>query len=346
MVEIGPVAGIKFGMEELAIGADLECAAARGNQGERFDALAEFEDLGRQTDGLRRVVSDDAVFDRYFGFHRELLSDSNVTGLGKHGQDMHPSAATAAEGQHAPMKRCPRQRSASRLERKVQSAADHREIILRAVDDAPAQIVGPTDVAGEANLKPEAQMPEHLSVTVEMMAARINGGKFVRQTGNRLSLDRIAFAAAEDRAAAGPGVRGKAAATDRITQGDCAEHCAHGAFLVDVAANENAPERLQIDKKAALVRVEHKTFKAEADVAAEEILDVAATAPGVVVAEVAIEGTADGMTFGRALNEIGNVKIGIVIGVGEDVGAPEIRVPFRIAVEFRAGRRRDGLLHF
>ena len=63
VVEIGPVAGIEFGVEELAIGADFECAAARGNQGERFDALTEFEDLGRQTDGLRRVVSDDAVFD-------------------------------------------------------------------------------------------------------------------------------------------------------------------------------------------------------------------------------------------------------------------------------------------
>jgi hypothetical protein len=67
-------------MEELAIGADFECAAARWNQGERFDALAQFENLGRQTDGLRRVVSDDAVFDRYFGFHRGLLSDSKVNG--------------------------------------------------------------------------------------------------------------------------------------------------------------------------------------------------------------------------------------------------------------------------
>jgi hypothetical protein len=66
-------------MEELAIGADFECAATRRDQGERFNALAEFENLGRQTDGLRRVVSDDAVFDRYFGFHRELLSISNVS---------------------------------------------------------------------------------------------------------------------------------------------------------------------------------------------------------------------------------------------------------------------------
>ena len=63
VVEIGPVAGIEFGMEELAIGADFEGAAARRDQGERFDALAELKEFGRQTDGLRRVVSNDAVFD-------------------------------------------------------------------------------------------------------------------------------------------------------------------------------------------------------------------------------------------------------------------------------------------
>jgi len=68
-VEIRPVAGIEFGMEEFAIGANLEGAAARGNQRERFDALAELENFSRQTDGLRRVVSNDAVFDRHFSLH-------------------------------------------------------------------------------------------------------------------------------------------------------------------------------------------------------------------------------------------------------------------------------------
>ncbi len=58
-------------MEQFAIGANLESAAARGNQRERLDALAELKNLGRQTDGLRRVVSNDAVFDRDFGFHRQ-----------------------------------------------------------------------------------------------------------------------------------------------------------------------------------------------------------------------------------------------------------------------------------
>jgi len=63
LVEVGPVAGIEFGVEELAIGANFEGAAARWNQGERLDPLAEFENLGRQTDGLRRVISNHAVFD-------------------------------------------------------------------------------------------------------------------------------------------------------------------------------------------------------------------------------------------------------------------------------------------
>jgi hypothetical protein len=66
-------------MEQFSIGADLESAAARRNESERRDALAEFKNLGRQTDGLRRVVSNDAVFDRDFGFHPELLSDVKLS---------------------------------------------------------------------------------------------------------------------------------------------------------------------------------------------------------------------------------------------------------------------------
>ena len=63
LVKIRPVAGLEFGMEQFAIGPNFESAAARRNQGKRFDALAEFENFSRQTDGLRRVVSNDAVFD-------------------------------------------------------------------------------------------------------------------------------------------------------------------------------------------------------------------------------------------------------------------------------------------
>jgi len=70
-VEVRPVAGVEFGMEQFAIGVNLESAAARGNQRKRLDALAELKNFRRQTDGLRRVVSNDAVFDRDLGLHRQ-----------------------------------------------------------------------------------------------------------------------------------------------------------------------------------------------------------------------------------------------------------------------------------
>ena len=61
-------------MELFAIGADFEGAATGWNQGERRDPIAEIENLSRQTDGFRRVVSNCAVLNPDFGFHRTLLS--------------------------------------------------------------------------------------------------------------------------------------------------------------------------------------------------------------------------------------------------------------------------------
>ena len=69
LVEIRPVAGIEFGVEQFTIGANFKSAAARWDERKRFDAFAEFKNFGRQTDGLRRVVSNDAIFDRDFGLH-------------------------------------------------------------------------------------------------------------------------------------------------------------------------------------------------------------------------------------------------------------------------------------
>jgi len=50
-------------MEQVTIGANFKSAAARWDERERFDALAEFKNFGRLTDGLSRVVSDYAIFD-------------------------------------------------------------------------------------------------------------------------------------------------------------------------------------------------------------------------------------------------------------------------------------------
>ena len=69
-------------MEQLAIGADFEGAAARWNEGERRDPIAEIENLSRQTDGFRCVVSNAAILDPDFDFHRSLLSAPEISGKG------------------------------------------------------------------------------------------------------------------------------------------------------------------------------------------------------------------------------------------------------------------------
>ena len=62
-VEVGPIAGFQLGMDELSLGANFKGAAAGRNESEGRNAFSEFEDLGRQTDGLGRVVSNHAVLD-------------------------------------------------------------------------------------------------------------------------------------------------------------------------------------------------------------------------------------------------------------------------------------------
>jgi len=76
-VEVRPVTGFEFGVEQFSISANLESAPTRRNEGERFDPLAELENFGRQTDGLRRVVSNHAVFDRDLGSHSHSFPKQN-----------------------------------------------------------------------------------------------------------------------------------------------------------------------------------------------------------------------------------------------------------------------------
>jgi hypothetical protein len=78
-VEVRPIAGFEFGMDEFSISADFKGAAAGRNESKRFDALAEFENFGRQTDGLGRVVSNHTIFDRNVGLHfRPPLQERRV----------------------------------------------------------------------------------------------------------------------------------------------------------------------------------------------------------------------------------------------------------------------------
>jgi hypothetical protein len=70
-VEIGPLAGLKFGVNEFTVDANFEgTAAGRDQPGSH---ARRFTNASRQTGGFRFVISDRAIFDRYFRFHARLL---------------------------------------------------------------------------------------------------------------------------------------------------------------------------------------------------------------------------------------------------------------------------------
>jgi len=70
-VEIGPLASFEFGVDEFTVDAYFEGTTAGRNQpGSHAGGLT---NASRQPGGFRFVVSDRAVFDRYFRFHARLL---------------------------------------------------------------------------------------------------------------------------------------------------------------------------------------------------------------------------------------------------------------------------------
>jgi hypothetical protein len=70
-VEIRPLAGLKFGVDEFTVDAYFEGTTV-GRDQPRSHARG-LTNANRQTDGFRFVISDGAVFDRYFRFHARLL---------------------------------------------------------------------------------------------------------------------------------------------------------------------------------------------------------------------------------------------------------------------------------
>jgi hypothetical protein len=61
---VGELAGLQLRVEQLAVDAQLETAAARGNQLQVLDLLfVGREQFGRQTDGLRLIVSHRTIFE-------------------------------------------------------------------------------------------------------------------------------------------------------------------------------------------------------------------------------------------------------------------------------------------
>ena len=200
-------------MEEFAIGANLEGAAARWNERERLDALAEFKNFGRQTDGLRRVVSNDAVFDRHLSFHFELLSNLDPIDAKKASQELEALDNGAISLVAAAIK-APLQIVTLPLKSEVEAATKHAEIIFRSVDHAEAQVVSPTEVPRDSEFETGSELAEQFRFATEVMCLGMDSERVRWSLGG----ENVPFAAAENRTDTRPRVRRKTCARNWITQ--------------------------------------------------------------------------------------------------------------------------------
>src|SRR5438552_16565178 len=95
--------------------------------------------------------------------------------------------------------------------------------------------------------------------------------------------------------------------------------------VIDSFTSKNRDRRVLKDIEAVFTGVQGKCFNAHTKVAVEKILDVAAATPGVIAANVMVEGAEHGVAFTGTLYDIHQPKIRMVLGVGECICAPEIQ---------------------
>src|SRR5437762_12821351 len=116
--------------------------------------------------------------------------------------------------------------------------------------------------------------------------------------------------------------------------------------MMDLLSSKNRNGRVLEDIEAVFAGIKGKSLNAHTKVTVKEILDIAAAAPGVIATNVMVVGPEHGVAFTGALYNIDQPKIRIVLGVGESICAPEIHIPFVVAVPFMAWRHRELLQFF
>src|SRR5436309_3768641 len=117
-------------------------------------------------------------------------------------------------------------------------------------------------------------------------------------------------------------------------------------IVIDSSVNKYWDRLVLEDIEPRLVSVQCKSLNTETSIATEEIFYVPAAAPCVVATDVAIIGAKDWASLTRTLHDVHQRRIRSELGIGECICAPEIHIPFAIAVPLRAGRHVRHLLHF
>src|SRR6266545_4454105 len=227
------------------------------------------------------------------------------------------------------------------LEGEIESASEHSEIIFRSVDYAETQIVRPTEVSRDSKFETSPELAEHFGFASEVFGLRIDS-EGVRRP---LCVKRVPFAAAENRTHTRPRIRCKTSARNWITQRKRAKDSADSMIVIDSSMNKYRDRLVLEDIETRLVSVQCKSLNTETSIAAEEIFDVTAAAPCVIAANVTVIGAEHRTAFTGALNDVDQRRIRSELGVGECIRAPEIHVPFAIAVPLRTGRDVRDLFH-
>src|SRR5204862_3934331 len=110
------------------------------------------------------------------------------------------------------------------------------------------------------------------------------------------------------------------------------ENRADGVVVIDSLVNKNRDRLVFEDIEARLVSVQCKSLHTDTNIATEEIFYVCTAAPSVIVANVTVVGAEHRIAFTGALYDVDQRRIRSELGVGKCIRAPEIHIPFAIAV--------------
>src|SRR5438477_2521782 len=207
----------------------------------------------------------------------------------------------------------PPRRSYSNLRLKCyrNTAANHAEVVLRATNDIPAEVVHQTNGGREAHFEPAAELAHCLGFAAAI--ARTNDIAVRRE--NQF----LTPATPEHRAGTGEGIRGKSAARNRIPKGKSAESRAGSSAFTAVSINieENA---------VILIQRDCVTLEANAEIAMEKVFRINATTPSMIHSQICI------VTPGVA---------------GEGIRSPQVNIPLCIPIPLRTRRLLNRrLFHF
>ena len=100
------------------------------------------------------------------------------------------------------------------LEREVEAAAEHSEIIFWPVDHTEAQVASQTDVSRDSEFETGSELAKQFGLATKVMRLSMDSERVRRS----LRVKDVPFAAAENRTDTGPGVGRKTCARNWIAQ--------------------------------------------------------------------------------------------------------------------------------